>query len=63
MPGSAPAPASARPGDTVTIKAAASFLVCEEICVPEDAVLTLSLPVQDGHLAYLGWVRDAVRAP
>ncbi len=42
------APASARPGDTVTLKAAASFLVCEEICVPEDAVLTLSLPVRDG---------------
>jgi len=28
-----------------TLKAAASFLVCEEICVPEDAVLTLALPV------------------
>jgi thiol:disulfide interchange protein len=42
------APASARSGDTVTLKAAASFLVCEEICVPEDAVLTLSLPVRDG---------------
>ncbi len=42
------APASARPGETVTFKAAASFLVCEEICVPEDAVLTISLPVRDG---------------
>jgi thiol:disulfide interchange protein len=30
---------------TVTIKAAVSWLVCQQICVPEDAVLTLSLPV------------------
>ncbi|MDP3747633.1 MAG: protein-disulfide reductase DsbD family protein [Phenylobacterium sp.] len=41
-------PASARPGETVTLKAAAAFLVCEEICVPEDAVLSLTLPVADG---------------
>jgi len=42
------APASARPGETITLKAAASFLVCEEICVPEDAVLTLTVRVADG---------------
>lgn len=41
-------PASAKPGQTVTLKAAAAFLVCEEICVPEDAVVTLSLPVVAG---------------
>ncbi|MFT4253185.1 MAG: protein-disulfide reductase DsbD family protein [Caulobacter sp.] len=41
-------PASARPGQTVTLKAAAAFLVCEEICVPEDAVVTLTLPVVAG---------------
>lgn len=45
------APADAKPGETVTLKAAASFLVCEEICVPEDAALTLSLPVKDGLAA------------
>lgn len=28
-----------------TIKAAVSWLVCEQICVPEDATLTLNLPV------------------
>jgi DsbC/DsbD-like thiol-disulfide interchange protein len=33
-------PADAKPGSTVTIKAAAAFLVCEQICVPEDATLT-----------------------
>ncbi len=42
------APADAKPGEMVTLKAAATFLVCEEICVPEDAVLTLSLPVAEG---------------
>lgn len=41
-------PASARPGSTVTLKAAANFLVCEEICIPEDAVLTLDLPIVAG---------------
>jgi len=30
---------------TVTIKAAASWLVCEQICIPEDATLTLTLAV------------------
>jgi len=29
----------------VTIKAAVNWLVCEQICVPEDATLTLTLPV------------------
>lgn len=42
------APATAKPGETVTLKAQATFLVCEEICVPEDAELTLSLPVAEG---------------
>jgi len=39
------APASARPGETVMLKGKASFLVCEEICIPESADLTLALPV------------------
>jgi thiol:disulfide interchange protein DsbD len=37
----APADASG----TVTIKAAVNWLVCEQICVPEDASLTLTVPV------------------
>ena len=40
------APADAPVGQTITLTAAAAFLVCEEICIPEDAVLTLALPVQ-----------------
>jgi thiol:disulfide interchange protein len=39
------APASARPGETVTLRAQAMFLVCEEICIPEQADLQLVLPI------------------
>jgi thiol:disulfide interchange protein DsbD len=45
------APADARPGETVPVKAAASFLVCAETCVPAQAALELSLPVVAGALA------------
>jgi thiol:disulfide interchange protein len=38
-------PADAKVGSTAQLKVAVAFLVCAEICVPEDAVLTLSLPV------------------
>jgi thiol:disulfide interchange protein DsbD len=39
------APADAKPGETVTIRAAASWLVCKNICVPEEAALTLDVKV------------------
>jgi thiol:disulfide interchange protein DsbD len=39
------APADAKPGETVTLRAAASWLVCKNICVPEEAALTLNLVV------------------
>jgi thiol:disulfide interchange protein DsbD len=41
-------PANARVGSIVTLKAAAAFLVCEQVCVPEDAVVSLTLPVVAG---------------
>ena len=41
-------PANARVGSVVTLKAAAAFLVCEQVCVPEDAVVILTLPVVAG---------------
>jgi DsbC/DsbD-like thiol-disulfide interchange protein len=41
-------PAGAQVGSTVTLKADAAFLVCEQVCVPEDAVVTLTLPVVAG---------------
>ena len=39
------APASARIGETVTLKGTANFLVCADICIPETADLELHLPV------------------
>ena len=38
-------PASAKPGTTATLQADVTFLVCADICVPEDAKLELSIPV------------------
>lgn len=45
LPMTLSAPANAKVGDKVTLKAAVSLLVCAEVCVPEDDALTLSLPV------------------
>ncbi len=39
------APANARPGDTLTLPAHATWLVCSDICIPEEAALTLTVPV------------------
>ena len=38
-------PADAKMGDTITLKAAVDWLVCKDICVPEDTTLTLPLKV------------------
>lgn len=45
LPVAITAPASARPGDKVTLQAKVSLLVCAEVCVPEDDALSLTLPV------------------
>ncbi|MES2472890.1 MAG: protein-disulfide reductase DsbD domain-containing protein, partial [Pseudomonadota bacterium] len=39
------APADAKVGEMVTIKASASWLVCKNICIPEDRTLTITVPV------------------
>ncbi len=39
------APADAQPGSTLQLKAEASWLVCNDVCIPENATLTLALPV------------------
>jgi thiol:disulfide interchange protein DsbD len=39
------APATAAPGQMVTLKADASWLVCKEVCIPEQATLNLPLSV------------------
>jgi thiol:disulfide interchange protein DsbD len=41
-------PASAKPGASQTLKADVTFLVCADICVPEEAKLQLTLPVVSG---------------
>ena len=38
-------PASAKPGETLTLSAKATWLVCEKICIPEEGAFTLDLPV------------------
>jgi thiol:disulfide interchange protein DsbD len=38
-------PATAQPGDTLTLKGDATWLVCDDICIPEEATLTLALPI------------------
>jgi thiol:disulfide interchange protein DsbD len=39
------APRDAKPGEIVTLKATADWLVCKEVCVPENATLILPLSV------------------
>jgi thiol:disulfide interchange protein len=51
LPVAITAPADARPGQTVKLDAAVAFLVCADICVPEDARLSLDLPVTPGPAA------------
>ncbi|PZW43161.1 thiol:disulfide interchange protein DsbD [Humitalea rosea] len=53
-------PADLRPGDTFTISAEASWLVCADVCIPEEGLFTLSLPVEP--FARLGPHGDAFLA-
>ncbi len=39
-------PASLRPGAAFTLTAQANWLICAEVCIPEEASFTLSLPVE-----------------
>ncbi|RDJ20189.1 thiol:disulfide interchange protein [Bosea caraganae] len=38
-------PETARPGETLSLKASATWLVCEKICIPEEGLFTLDLPI------------------
>src|SRR5262249_59277346 len=42
------APRELTPGARVTLRGQASWLVCEKICVPEEAPVALTLPVTAG---------------
>ncbi len=39
-------PRDAKPGDRLTLKANATWLVCEKICIPEEGAFTLDLPIE-----------------
>ncbi len=48
LPVAVQVPATARAGETVRLTAKADWLVCEQICVPEEATLSLDLSVAAG---------------
>ncbi len=41
-------PASAKPGDRALLSAHVDFLVCKDVCIPESANLSLSVPIASG---------------
>lgn len=56
------APADARPNDIVMLKAHGSWLVCKEICIPEEGELALSLTVRAAPLAPYATVAEKFAA-
>ncbi|MBS0273308.1 MAG: thioredoxin family protein [Proteobacteria bacterium] len=59
------APADARPNEIATLKATADWLVCKEVCIPEDTALSLPLTVNVNPSAPYATVKeqfDAARA-
>jgi thiol:disulfide interchange protein DsbD len=64
------APAALAPGTAVTLRGRAAWLVCEKICIPEEADVALTLPVVAGKAgpdatgaAVIERARRAVPAP
>jgi thiol:disulfide interchange protein len=58
-------PASAKPGDTLSLQAGADWLVCEEICIPEGGPLSLTLKVAakaQVNDEWAGPIKEAVAA-
>jgi thiol:disulfide interchange protein DsbD len=51
-------PREAKPGDIVTLKAAANWLVCKEVCVPEDTTLILPLSISARPTAPYATIED-----
>jgi thiol:disulfide interchange protein DsbD len=45
LPVTLTAPADAKPGESVQLKAAVDWLMCEDVCIPGSADLTLAIPV------------------
>ncbi len=58
--------AAAPAGDSLTVKLAAMWLVCKEVCIPEDGEFTLKLPLNAaiaGHAAEFAAARAALPQP
>lgn len=51
-----------RPGAPVALRAAVDYLVCAEVCVPQQAALTLDLPVGAGDATRHAFLIDSFRA-
>ncbi|WOI53950.1 protein-disulfide reductase DsbD family protein [Parvularcula sp. LCG005] len=52
-------------GTSIPIEVAATWLICKDICVPEDATLRMSLPVREGAAKptrFAGRIEDALAA-
>ena len=52
------APHNAKPGDVATLKADADWLVCKEVCIPEETVLSLALTVSAAPAAPYATIAD-----
>ncbi|MFN3630649.1 MAG: protein-disulfide reductase DsbD family protein, partial [Casimicrobiaceae bacterium] len=64
LPATLTAPASAQPGSMLEIKGQAEWLVCKDVCIPEEGELSLRLPVSDtagGPSAHAARFADADR--
>jgi thiol:disulfide interchange protein DsbD len=61
------APANAKAGDAITLTAKAAWLVCKEVCVPEEATLILPIvigvPTRDSDPAGFAAARARIPAP
>jgi len=51
-------PSDAKPGSVAMLKAAASWLVCRQVCIPEDAVLSLPLAIGSASAANAIFTQD-----
>jgi thiol:disulfide interchange protein/DsbC/DsbD-like thiol-disulfide interchange protein len=48
-------PADAKPGQTLTLKGAVDWLVCKDVCIPEDANLSLDVPISTSPVLDPKW--------
>ena len=66
LPVALTAPAGAKPGQTVTIKAVMNYLICSNVCVPGTANLTLDVKIASGapvaDPAWAGKIADVLAA-